>query len=110
MGWFRKKSSADLTAELTAKTHECTTKIADKWRYFNEKVPFKKEVPLAQRIEAFSLPIQQFVEDHYPVLLKSPDPGEFFWTMLFTAVLESKTHPAGDVNCAIEVLGQKHQR
>ena len=109
--WFRRNGRSDaLTEKLTDQYRECTAKIIDKWIYFNNTFKFKNSVSLADQIDSFSAPISEFVENHYSLLLKGPNPGEFFWTMLFTGVLESKTHSANDVNKAIEILRSKYEK
>lgn len=110
MGWFSKKASADITTNLASSASDCVVQISKKWKYFCETLHFKADVQLDMRIEAFSMPILAFVEGNYPELLKGPNPGEFFWTMLFTGILESKTHNPEEVNIAIEVLGRRNRK
>ena len=104
-----KKSQADALAdELTSQTAECVEKIKAKWVYFNKTVKSKEGVPLWVMIELFAKPVQEFVEKYYPLLLTGPI--FHFWMMIFTAILESGTHPRETVNQAIAELEKKYAR
>lgn len=109
LGFFKKKQkgfpSADELKRLTAAACE---EVKAKWVYFNETIHFKESVPLSQKIGSFAQPIQEFFKSKYPVLLLGPT--EIFWLTVFTAILESGTHPKEKVNAAIEELRIKYAR
>lgn len=96
---------ADLAEQMKASLLECTELIRVKWISFNDTLKFKEGVPLSDVIEMFAAPVSQFVENNYPLLLAGG--GKMFWMMLFTAILESGTHPKDEVNAAIAVLERK---
>ena len=79
-----------------------------KWIYFNETIHLKADVPLPQKIDLFVQPIQQFFQSKYPLLLLGL--SEIFWLTVFTAILESGTHPKEEVNAAIAELKGKYAR
>lgn len=97
--------AADVADQMKASLVECTEQIRVKWIGFNDTLKFKDGVPLAGVIEMFAIPVSQFVENNYPLLLAGG--GKMFWMMLFTAILESGTHPKNEVNAAIAVLEKK---
>jgi hypothetical protein len=74
----------------------------EKWVQFTSTVHFKDEVSLADRIDAFSQPLQQFLFKKYPSFREAP--GGFFWLLIFNAVAASKTHPQAHLNEAVAVL------
>lgn len=107
-GLFKKRASvpsADDLRKLTASAHE---DVKAKWIQFNETVHLKAGIPLSQRIDAFAQPLQQFFETKYPALLLAS--SEIFWLTIFTAILESGTHPKEEVNGAIGELKLKYAR
>lgn len=53
MFWKKKKSPAE---EVKSDTDAIVRSLGPKWRTFRETMPFKDEVPLWQRIEAFASP------------------------------------------------------
>lgn len=81
--------------------------LGPKWKMFCE-LPFRTDVPLANRIEAFAAPAIAAMLENYPST-KSAPPG-LPWLMIFTAVLTSKTHPVAQVNAAIDMLEAKYSR
>ena len=114
LGWLKRilfRSEPNTTDFLKSETIACVGQIKEKWIYFDKTLPFKSDVMLSQKIEAFASPIQAFVQTNYPSLMSSPNfSGKHFWMMIFTAILESKTHPAEQVNEAIDQLGKKFAR
>lgn len=105
MFWKKRKSPAEL---VKADTRTIIRSLGPKWRMFCETLPFKEDVPLWQRIEAFAQPAIAGMMQHYPSSKHAP-PG-MLWMMIFTAILESKTHPADEVNAAIAQLEAKYAR
>lgn len=105
MFWKKKKSPAD---QVKADMDAIVTSLGPKWKMFCQTLPFKADVPLADRIEMFATPAIAGMMQHYPST-KSAPPG-MLWMMIFTAILESKTHPAAEVNAAIAQLEAKYAR
>lgn len=105
MFWKKRKTPAE---QVKGDTDAIVASLGPKWRMFCQAVPFKPEVPLADRIEAFAAPAIAGMLQHYPTT-KSAPPG-LLWMMVFTAILESKTHPAAEVNAAIAQLEAKYAR
>jgi hypothetical protein len=109
-GFFKKKkenikpviSSALLEEHMNA----AIDSLQNKCIYFNQELPFKKEVPLEKIIESFVFPAREYVVLAYPEF--SDAPNHLIWTMVFTAVLESKTHSKEVVNIATSELEEKY--
>lgn len=105
--WLRKHSvpaSADLSAIVAAATSD----LSATWKEFIAAVHLKLEVSLATRIDIFCGPASKFLANKYPAL--SNTPPHVFWMMIFTVVLESKTHSGEDVNRAISELRAKYAK
>lgn len=107
-GLFKKRASVPSADDLRRLTASARDDVRAKWLQFNETVHLKTETPLSQRIDAFAQPIQQFFESKYPALLLGS--SEIFWLTIFTAILESGTHPEAEVNAAIAELKSKYAR
>jgi hypothetical protein len=109
---FKKRKVAPSPEELTAILRQQSGAACEdfkvKWIAFNSAVHFKAEVPLSAKIDAFASPVHQYYESKYPVLASGT--AEMFWLALFTAILESGTHPKEAVNTAIAELRKKHAR
>jgi len=101
-GFFKKRPSVSFADELSRLTASASEDVKGKWVQFNQAVHLKAEVPLSQKIDLFVQPVQQFFQNKYPVLLQGP--AEIFWLTVFTAILESGTHPKEEVNAAIAEL------
>jgi hypothetical protein len=101
-------SPKDFTAIIKQQSNAACEDFKVKWIAFNNAVHFKDEVPLSARIDAFASPVHQFYESKYPVLASGT--AEVFWLALFTAILESGTHPKDAVNAAIVDLRKKFAR
>jgi hypothetical protein len=79
-----------------------------KWIGYNDAVHFNGEVPLLAKIDAFASPMRRYYESKYPALASGT--AEMFWLALFTAILESGTHPKEAANTAIAELRRKYAR
>jgi hypothetical protein len=97
-----------IAVQVKADTDAIVASLGPKWKMFCEKMPFKAEVPLADRIEAFAAPAFAGMLQHYPSTKSAP--AGMLWMMVFTAILESKTHPVDEVNAAIAQLEAKYAR
>ncbi|MEK6663459.1 MAG: hypothetical protein AABY73_06295 [Pseudomonadota bacterium] len=107
-GLFKKRQAVPSAEELNRRTAAAREDVKDKWIQFNNTVRLKAEIPLSQKIDSFAQPVQQFFQIKYPVLLQGPT--EIFWLTVFTAILESGTHPKEEVNAAISELRRKYAR
>jgi hypothetical protein len=107
-GFFKKRQSAPTAEELSALSASALEDVKSKWVYFNQTIHLKADVPLSQKIDFFAQPVQQFFETKYPLLLLGS--SEIFWLTVFTAILESGTHPKEEVNSAIAELKSKYAR
>lgn len=107
-GFFKKKPSVPSADELKQLTASAREDVKAKWVHFHQTVHLKAEVPLSEKIDFFVQPVQQFFQNKYPVLLQGP--SEIFWLTVFTAILESGTHPKEAVNAAIAELKKKYGR
>jgi hypothetical protein len=105
---FKKRSPLPSAEELGRLAASAADETREKWLYFHKTVHLKAEVPLAEKIDFFSQPLSQFFQDKYPQLLLGG--SEMFWLTVFTAVLESGTHPKEEANAAIAQLQAKHGR
>ena len=105
MGWFRKKSSAgDIEAQCKAIFDVCVEAFRRTWTGLNPQATTPEA--LAAKIEEFSQGAFQFMFTKFP--LTKDAPPFFLWLTVFTAVLESKIHPADQVNKAIDLLRAKY--
>lgn len=107
-GLFKKRAAVPSADDLRRLTVSAREDVKAKWVQFNETVHLKPGIPLSQRIDAFAQPIQQFFETKYPALLLGS--SELFWLTIFTAILESGTHPKDEVNAAVGELRSKYAR
>lgn len=107
-GFLKKQPSVPSADELKQLTASAREDVRAKWVHFHQTVHLKAEVPLSEKIDFFVQPVQQFFQNKYPVLLQGP--SEIFWLTVFTAILESGTHPKEAVNAAITELNKKYGR
>jgi hypothetical protein len=103
LGWFRKKS-APLTPEIQKIYDQCVTVCTRTWRELNPKTTTEEQ--LAHEIEGFGSSATAFIYTKFPIMKQAPP--NLLWLIVFTAVLESNTHPAADVNKAIDMLRAKY--
>lgn len=101
---FKKRSASPSADNLLLLTDKATNEIRAKWIYFCETLPMKEGTPLSIRMRLFITPIQELIEKSYPILLTAP--AELYWTIIFTGILESKTHPSDEINAAIDELSE----
>ena len=106
--FFKKRLSASPTNDLEKSVSLALEDVKQKWLQFHEAVHLKEDVTLATKIDIFSQPIQQFIQNNYPVISKGPT--EVFWLIVLTAILESGTHPTEEVNSAITALQAKYAK
>lgn len=104
--FFKKRQSAPTAEDLSALAASALEDVKNKWVYFNQTLQLKAEVPLSEKIDFFAQPIQHFFQTKYPLLLNGS--SEIFWLTVFTAILESGTHPKEEVNSAIAELKSKY--
>jgi hypothetical protein len=96
------KSAAPTSGELKAISAAAIEDIKAKWIQFDTVIKMKAGVPLSAKIDSFVEPITSFVDTKYPTVMQGP--AEALWLILFTAILESGTHPKDEVNRAIGEL------
>ena len=80
--------------KLEKQVAQATSEIKKKWIYFNNAMSFNDGVTLSKRIDLFTMPIMEFMERSYPLLIVRPD---MFWMIFWTAIFESNTHPHSDL-------------
>jgi hypothetical protein len=90
---------------ILAEAEECISKISDRWLYYNEKLKFKPDVRLAEIIEGFAMPMQEFVRMSYP-LLDAAGP-RFFWMVVFHGIQRTGSPSLDAINQAIEEIDAK---
>jgi hypothetical protein len=105
-GWFKRRTVDTNPAELSRLAASATAETKDKWIHFHQTVHLAAAVPLAQKIDFFAQPLDEFIRTKYPQLLAGG--SEIFWLTLVTAILESGTHPKDEVNAAIAQLQAKY--
>jgi hypothetical protein len=104
-GWFRKKPTADdIAAEGKAIFDVCVKVFRKTWTDLNPQADTPEE--LAAEIEKFSHTAFRLMFTKFPLTKEAPP--YFLWLTVFTAVLEAKTHPAEQVNKAIDLLRAKY--
>ncbi len=106
--FFKKRLSVSPANELGKSVSLAQEDVKQKWLQFHEAVHLKEGITLATKIDLFAQPIEQFIQSNYPVISKGPT--EVFWLIVFTAILESRTHPAEEVNSAIAALQAKYAK
>jgi len=106
--FFKKRNSVPSAEDLGQITGSAREEVRTKWIYYTQTIHFRPEVPLSERIDSFAQPIHQFFENKYPILLVGS--SEIFWLTVFTAILQSGTHPKEEVNAAIAELKKKYAR
>lgn len=105
MGWFKKKkTAADIEAEVKAITGLCVEAFRRTWRDLEHQSVTPEAV--AAEIEEFSQSAFRFMFTKFPLTKEAPP--YYLWLTVFTAVLESKTYPTERVNAAIELLSAKY--
>ena len=105
-GKKRKSREDEIAEQLHAEAARVVEILTGKWVQFQTMVPFRADVPLADRIEAFMMPAREGILQNVPIMRMAPN--ALIWEMIFVAVIESKTHPADEVSKARETLAAKY--
>ena len=95
-GFGKKKSKADATLSVLDDAIRFAT---DRWLYFCEKLPFKEDVGLAERIAAFSVPFNEGAKNNFPPLREAPDAVLFL--IVAKGVEASGTHTRAQIEEAL---------
>jgi hypothetical protein len=103
--WKKKKTPDE---QVKADVNAIVASLEPKWKYFCEAVPFRADVPLHDRIDAFAAPAIAGILQNYPSTKHAPP--QMLWLMIFTAIQESRTHPMTEVNAAVAELQKKYAR
>jgi hypothetical protein len=104
-GWFGKKSAqADIDSQAKAAYEQSVEIFKRTWAELNPKASTPEQ--LAHEIELFSGNAFRFIYTKFPITKHAPP--SILWMAVFTAVLESKTHPTDEVNKAINLLRAKY--
>ena len=104
-GWFRKKSDPpDVEAQIKAVYDVCVGAFTKTWLDLNPRTTTIEE--LAVEINKFGVMATQIMFTKFPIMKQAP--GKVIWLIIFTAVLEAKTHPVDDVNKAIDLLRARY--
>ena len=103
MFWKQRKTPEE---QVKADTAAIIASLGPRWRYFYETLPFKDNVPLSDRIEAFATPAISSILQNYPSTKHAPN--SLLWLMIFTAVRESETHSMAELNVALAELQKKY--
>lgn len=104
-GFLKKRSKLPNATELSSQSEEALRHVKEKWIYFHNAIHLRDDAPLSIKIEMFSRPLVTFFQQQYPQLLLGG--SQIFWMTIFTAVLESRTHSAEQVNAAVSQLKEK---
>jgi hypothetical protein len=108
MFWRKRKSrEEEIGEQLSAEAARIVEILKGKWVQFQTLLPFRADVPLADKIEAFVAPAREGILKNVPIMRVAPD--ALIWEMIFVAVIESKTHPADEVSKAREILAAKYR-
>jgi acyl-ACP thioesterase len=91
---------------LSALSDSALAEVKGKWIVFDRTVKLNDSVSLGQKIDLFAEPLSDFFQTKYPTLLSGG--SQVFWLTIFTAVIESDTHPKAAVNDAIAELRGKY--
>lgn len=102
----RRKPPPTSSDELEKKMDLATDALRAKWMAFHQQLKFKSDVPLSEIIEIFIVPAKEYVVTTYPEF--STAPNQMMWMLVFSAVLESGTHPKEVVNEAVAQLEAKY--
>ncbi|MDX2511797.1 MAG: hypothetical protein QNK25_07090 [Desulfobacterales bacterium] len=103
---FGKNKNNDVADNMKKLADKAREEVRDKWIDHNDTLSLKKEVPLSKRIDTFVLPVSEYFNDKYPILVS--DGGEIFWHTVAAGIVESGTHPKNEINAAFEELRGKY--
>jgi hypothetical protein len=104
-GWFGKKpTQADIDSQAKAAYEQSVEVFKRTWAELNPKASTPEQ--LAYEIEQFSGSAIRFMYTKFPITKHAPP--SVIWMAVFTAVLESKTHPTDEVNKAVNLLRAKY--
>ena len=106
-GLFRRRPAAPSVEELSKLTAEAVEDVKAKWMDFVQTVHVEADIPLSRKIEAFAPLVGTFYKHKYPALYKGP--ATAFWVIIFTAIQESATHSANEINAAYEELREQYE-
>ncbi|MDB5693559.1 MAG: hypothetical protein JWO81_2622 [Alphaproteobacteria bacterium] len=100
MWGFRKKPVSRADAAM-AVMPDAIAFAAEKWLFFSERLVFKAEVPLADRIASFMVPAEQGIENKFPALRNAP--GGLVVMIIAMGIVESGVHSRNEVEEALGV-------
>jgi hypothetical protein len=98
-GFGKRKSKADAAIAVM---DEAIGLAADKWRFFCEKMPFRDDVGLVDRIAAFNVPFSEGARKNFPALKDAPD--AVLLLIVAKGVERSGTHTRSQIEQALGVL------
>jgi hypothetical protein len=104
--WKKRKREIEIAHRIKEEAAKIVEVLKGKWAYFNTAVPFRDDVSLADRIEAFVEPAREGILNNYPIMRTAPN--DIIWEMVFVAVIESKTHRPDEVSQARAALAAKY--
>jgi hypothetical protein len=96
--WPFRRKSAD-TEKVIAVLDDTINIVAQKWRHFSTTLVFKEDVPLQERIAAFSFPMFEGIRKNVPELRKSPD--AFLLIVVAKGIEKSGTHSRAEIEEAL---------
>lgn len=100
-GLFRKKPPKGAAEAALAVMPEAVTNAAILWDQFCRDLPFKAEVPLVDRINAFLQPYLIGARKRFPVLENSPD--SMILLIVAKGIVQSGTHSNEEVAEALRL-------
>lgn len=75
--------------------------VAGRWLYFCERIIYKAEVPLVDRIGGFAVPAEQGLENNFPPLRDAPK--GILLMIIAMGVWKSGTHSRDEIEAALGV-------
>ena len=73
--------------------------VSDKWLYFSNTLVFKEDIPLKDKIAAFSVPTMEGMSENVKGLKSSPDAALFL--VIALGILKSGTHTKEEIEAAL---------
>lgn len=104
-GFKKRKSKADATVAVL---DDAIALAAERWKFFCDKLVFRENVDLADRIAAFMVPFEEGAAKTFPVLRGAPD--GVILMIVAKGVERSGTHSRAEIERALGVPLPEYQR
>jgi hypothetical protein len=95
---FSRKSQSE---KVLAVFDDAADFACEKWLYYNSVLKFKDDVDFRDILAGFIFPLQEGLQNKFPLLKESPEP--LFFLIAAKGIVKSKTHTKEQLEDALSI-------